>query len=414
MDPWELPGGLGMRETGRRGEGRGVVSEMKEMSGAKWTVSRFVPVMVLCAVCGAVLGIFRADACALPGLAGMLAGGVAGYGAGRLGRGDPLRFWAFGQRLWLAFAGALIYGWVQLLVAGAVHATPVDSPFYWISEVADGFLREPFFSMGQTGGVVLRAYSGTLTGGWWIFFNLLDAVLFAFLFLVSTGAGLFPDEKSGAEKEVLSGAGENDNGGDGERENDNGDDDEREGESTFEVERSPSVRAEPCGLVPEAPSRLALLGFVVVLLLLFGGSALARYVLDERFDPATYHPESLQELQRLAEGRWRFDAPDGVLLRTEKDLDLFVQVSGYGSLTAVTKGDTPFRLSLDKRGRRFTGLLYPLRPGTERVSSMPLSARLHIASDGSELHLAVTLFTIRGRLDPVLRAVRMDSSMKGP
>lgn len=386
--------------------------EMEEMSGARWTVFRFVPVVVLCAVCGAVLGIFRADVCALPGLAGMLAGGIAGYGAGRLGRGDPLRLWAFGQRLWLAFAGALVYGWVQLLVAGAVHATPADSPFYWIFEIADGLLREPFFSMGQTGGVVLRAYSGTLTGGWWIFFNLLDAALFAFLFLVSTGVGLFPDEKSGAEKEILSG--ENDDGGDGECENDSGGDDGHEGKTTLEAGRSLFVRAESCGLVPEAPSRLALFGFVAVLLLLFGGSALARYVLDERFDPTTYHPESLRELQRLAEGRWRFDVPDGVLLRTEKDLDLFVQVSGYGSLTAATRGDNPFRLTLDKRGRRFTGLLYPLRPGTERASSMPLSARLFIASDGSELHLAVTVFTTWGRLDPVLRAVRMDSSMKAP
>jgi hypothetical protein len=381
---------------------------MEEMSEVRWTVFRFMPAMVFCALCGAVLGIFRASACALPGLAGMLAGGIAGYGAGRLGRGDPLRFWGFGQRLWLAFAGALIYGWVQLLVAGAVHATPADSLFYWIFEVAEGLLREPFFSVGQTGGVALRAYSGKLTGGWWIFFNLLDAALFAFLFLVSAGAGLFPDEKSDPEEDVLSE--EKNDGGDGQREgrkNDHGV--VHEGDAAPETERSRSVRAESGGLVPEAPSRLALVGFVVVLLLLFGGSALARYVLDERFDPATYHPESLRELQRLVEGRWRFDAPDGVLLRTEKDLDLFVQVSGYGSLTAVSKGDNPFRLSLNKRGRRFTGLLYPLRSGTERVSSMPLSARLFIASDGSELYLAVTLFTTWGRLDPVLRAVRMDS-----
>lgn len=386
--------------------------EERSVSGLRWMGLRYMPIMAICAVCGAVLGIFRADACALPGLAGMLAGGVAGYGAGRLGRGDPLRFWTFGQRLWLALAAALVYGGVQLLAAGAVHATPADSPFYWIAEVAGGFLQEPFFSAGQTGGVVFRVYGGTLTGGWWIFFNLLDAELFVFLFLVSTGVGLFPDKKSGAEEDALSG--ENEDGGDGERESDNGGDDEHEGDVTFEAECPLPVRARTRGLVPEIPSRSTLLGFVAVILLLFGGSTLARYALDERFDPTTHHPESLRKLQHLAEGQWRFDAPDGVLLRTEKDLDLFVRVSGYGSLLATTEGDNPFRLSLDQHGRRFTGLLSPLRPMAGHVSPMPLSARLRIAPDGSELHLAVTLFTIRGRLDPVLRAVRVSPVEQSP
>jgi hypothetical protein len=65
MDPWNS-GGSEMRET-RRGERRVPGWRRCPERGGRVPLCA---VMVLCAVCGAVLGIFRADACALPGLAG--------------------------------------------------------------------------------------------------------------------------------------------------------------------------------------------------------------------------------------------------------------------------------------------------------------------------------------------------------
>ncbi len=173
----------------------------EDATGAAWIGRRFLPALAFCALAGAALGIFRGKVSFLAGVGGMIAGGAAGYAAGRLGRGDPDRLWTFGQRIWFALSGALVYGTAQLLTAAALRAGPGDSLFYWIGEMLGGFEREAFFSLGQTGGAILHTYRGTLTGGWWLFFNLLDGLLFAFLFLVSCGMGYFPSEPEEEDEE---------------------------------------------------------------------------------------------------------------------------------------------------------------------------------------------------------------------
>ncbi|HNW92394.1 MAG TPA: hypothetical protein PKM88_05735, partial [bacterium] len=67
----------------------------------------------------------------------------------------------------------------------------------WLPDVLNGYAQEPFV------GLVLRgtheSVAGGLEGIWWVLFVLVDAGLFAYLFLVGTTLGYFPAESVSAD-----------------------------------------------------------------------------------------------------------------------------------------------------------------------------------------------------------------------
>jgi hypothetical protein len=158
-------------------------------STAGWIVRRWAPVVALGLAAGAVAGALRGGVGFLVGIQGMLLLGVLGYVAGRIGRGDPERFWTFSQRIWLSLTIALVVGIVEVVVLSFVRAGPHDGALEWLGQVTSGYVSESGASLGQTGRVV-RGHVLTLTGGWWVFFTALDLVLGAFVFLATTVVGL--------------------------------------------------------------------------------------------------------------------------------------------------------------------------------------------------------------------------------
>lgn len=349
---------------------------MSQRGTAHWLAFRLLPGLFLCSLVAILSGLFRAQVCALPGLAGMVGGSLAGYGTGRLGRGDGPRLWDFGQRIWLTLAGAVVYVWGQLLVAGALHASPADSLFYWIAEMADGLMAEPFFSVGQTGGVLLRFYGGTLSGGWWIFFNALDGLLFALLFLVLLGMGLSPQ----------------------------GDDGPEETEGPDELDDGRKRGSSP-----------AFRGFIALVVVLAGTSCLAWHLLEGSGGGTLLPFRGQQGLEPLLAERWRFDGAKGPFSSDGGGGELLLRPSGRGALEGFFEGDSSFRLSLYRRGRGFRGLLWPLDPSREGAAfGRPLSVRLRFTPDGRKLHMALALFSTRGRRDLLLEASPIDPAPPFP
>ena len=314
-------------------------------SGTSWLLRRWLPSVLLGALTGAFFGWVRFRGSAWMGLAGMLAGAAAGYASGRLGKGDGGTFWGFGQRATLALGAALAYGAAQLLTAGSLHATPADTLLTWVGEVADGGLRERFFSMGQTGGTVLHLYRGTLTGGWWILFVLLDLVLFGFLFLVSCSMGLSRKE-----------------------------------------------------LAAPGPSRCALGASLALGLLLAAGSAGAWHFLEGPY-PSRFSPEEWRELEPYA-GTYRLVERDGQALPREKQPLLRFRVAAFDSLEGRMGRNT---LDATRRRTHFSGFLRR----SENPGALPLTFRLTFSPDASTLFLKVITFGPDGRKNLLFRGERM-------
>ena len=323
-------------------------------SPAAWLARRWVPAMLLCTLTGIFFGWIRVHGSAWIGVAGMIAGGAAGYGAGRLGDGDGATFWGFGQRFALALGGSAVYLAAQLLTAGALHGSPADTPFTWIGEMAQGGLRERFFSLGQTGGMVLHLYRGSLSGGWWGGFNFLDALLFAFLFLVSCGIGLSRKES----------------------------------------------------LPPPSPSRCAIWASLALTAALVAGVAGAWHLAEGPY-PSRFSPEERRELERLA-GTFRLTERDGTALPRGRQELLRIRAAGFDTLEGRLEGAT---FTVTRRRTHFSGLLFRRDPAT------PLPLRLVFSPDGTGLYLKIVTFTLQGRRNVVFRGVRegllQDSSPAG-
>ena len=130
----------------------------------------------------------------------MAAGGLTGYLCGRTGRGDPDEIWPPGQRLWLALGAAVLYGVGTAATVSVLRVGLMGAPLDWLVDVIGGTDGEFFFGTSRNS---YQSVSGTISGAWWVVFNLLDAGLFLPLFFVSSVAGF--DSESGARNTVVDG-----------------------------------------------------------------------------------------------------------------------------------------------------------------------------------------------------------------
>jgi hypothetical protein len=132
-------------------------------------------------------GLVRGYVLFVPGILGMAFGGFLGYATGLLARGDSASPRAFGPRLWLVAGAGLLYCVGTAAVVALVNVGTTGFPLEWLEDVLKGFEGEFFAGQSRNS---FQAVSGVLEGGWWVVFHLLDAGLFAFLFLVTNAVGL--------------------------------------------------------------------------------------------------------------------------------------------------------------------------------------------------------------------------------
>lgn len=96
------------------------------------------------------------------------------------GRRGPLHP-GFPGNLWYALL------WVSVFVAaepfGFGLAQPWFDPWGWVGRVVAGHTFEPVFGLSSLGGVVVRSFSLGCKGWFWVFMNLLDALLICALLM---------------------------------------------------------------------------------------------------------------------------------------------------------------------------------------------------------------------------------------
>ncbi len=158
------------------------------LSLASWILFRLAPSTLLVLAAGLLSGFFRTFQFFPAGLQGMVVGGLIGYVAGRIARGDRGGFSSFPLRAWASLSFGFAFVFVSIVTASILNAGPGDAPLSWILDVVDGSRKELFFSAGRH-----SAVAGRIDGAWWLLFNLLDACLFAFLCLAFMVVGFFPD-----------------------------------------------------------------------------------------------------------------------------------------------------------------------------------------------------------------------------
>ncbi len=315
------------------------------MSTPDWIARRWAPILLLGLVAGAAAGALRGSFGFAVGIQGMLVLGLLGYVSGRIGRTDPDRLWSFSQRLWLALTVAVVFGVAQVVVLSAVRAGPHDGALEWLGDVTNGYMAESGASLGQTGRVV-RGHVLTLTGGWWVFFTVLDLLLGAFVFLATSVVGL------GAPRET-------------------------------KAKAAPASRAA---------------GLLFVAVLAFGGLASGALVAWQRHESKSdvLSMDNLRRNRRLV-GAWELVEGDGLSRVPEPQRRFTVALVGMDSIAAVSD-DRAFVVGLDpvgRKGDRFSGRLDP-GPGFAwfAVPATPaypsgFEVRVVVAADGLSMDLVV-------------------------
>lgn len=311
-------------------------------SGIAWLAQ----VIVIATLVSAGVGLVRAQVSFLPGLSGLFVGALVGYLITATSRRVPLRYRAGTNLIWPALASAVLYVGVQHLVMGWHQASVVDSPLFWIREMFAGRGEEFYFSAG-TSGAFMRIQLGALSGGSWIFFNVLDTVFFFCLCFVAS----------------LSASG---------------------------------------GRVAK-PSPAPMLAALAVLVSVTGGYALAWQLLEaappiRHRSPAELRAELLAMGQATEmTGRWRFTAEDQRYRRSLMAEEFMVEPAGRGEYRGTSLGQPYFRFSVAPRGRlgnSHSGLIWYLRhehPSTEPDQVRGLSTvRMRYDPDRGEWVMVVS------------------------
>jgi len=317
-------------------------------------MKRFFPALGACALVGGLLGVLRAETLAFPGLQGMVAGSLLGSALGWNARGAAPVCWPFRARLALVLCAIPTYLAFHLGAFSFALARGADSPFFWLEEIAGGFHKEAFFSLGMTG-PLYRTFHGVMTGGGWIFFNLLDGIFFGVFLLILLGVGLgqrFERPAEGAETEMAS------------------------------------------------PLSCPFLTVMACAYLVLGSAGLWKlWHAVEVGPPPSFNPASWRALERYA-GPWRLVEEVPAIFRASGDRLFFLRVAGFEDLTGQSASGR-FSFSVTRRGSTYQGLLYTGRRDgkTWHPSGGAYPLRLRLAPDASFLEGAVTLFTVFGRRD---------------
>jgi hypothetical protein len=334
-------------------------SEDHAMRAPEWLLWRFIPVLGLSAAFGVVVGILRGGMPFLPGIQGMAIGLATGYAAGWLGRNDSPEYLSVGQRFFFGIAAACVFTSATLLTMGFMQAAPFEGPLEWLGEVSSGFIREPFYGVGN-----FRNYSGMLTGGWWRGFTFLDSGLYVFLFLVGAIAGIPRGNVPATDGSVAP-------------EDDGGDDSDG---------------------APREKTRVALGGLVGVLLLLGAG-----FVVLNAYEDAGSHvslsPDTLKIIRPLV-GRWILKDPAGVIRGTDEDRMFDLRLGGFDSLRGISVLPGRFAIDFTWWGGHYRGKIWL------SGRTMPLWVRMRPDEGNNSLRIVLFMYG-NGRRIVEMRAERV-------
>lgn len=311
------------------------------MKAMGWVMSRVVLLLVLTVFLGAVTALLRTGTGYFPGIQGLVTGALLAWLAGRIGRKDPPGWWSPGQRFWLWLNLTLTFGFTVLLTLSVLLAPPLAAPFDWLSDVLDGYREEYFF-----GGSLLRSYEGPMSGGWWLAFQVLDAIFFFGLGIVVLGSAFTPDQESGEEEE----------------------EDEEDEE-----------KSEPISM-PAGPST-ARWAFLIQWLLLLGGVMVLG--LSDRKVDAPFDREEMDLMQARA-GIYRFTDGQGLLAPSGEGGVFRLQPGMAGECWLLSEPEGAYRVALRGSGLVYEGLVY------RGDSAIPVRARF--AQDGRSVQLAGTVY----------------------
>lgn len=312
----------------------------------RWWMRIGAPLTLLAVGVGVAGGFLRAKAGFVPGIHGMLIGGVLAAVAARCARPDDAAAWGGGQRFWLWLNLTLTCGFASLTTLSILRSPPLGGTWEWLSDVAAGLIEEPFF-----GARAVNPIRGLLGGGWWIGLNALDLALCFFVGIVALGAAV---------------------------------------QSRIAVVDAPTTAR-----TPSRPARVAL---VVQWLLV----ALA-LVAWKRWESASNGSSfSLRDHARLAtlEGRYGFDDGQNLLATRGRAGTVRVEAAGGGGLVLHSEPEGGYTLFLNRTGSQYSGRLY-------RGGSM-LPVRVRFSDDGRELQLSGPTYGLgRRQADALVTARRV-------
>lgn len=322
------------------------------MTAAGWIAGRFLPLVLLAALTGLAVGFFRFRAGFIPGLQGMILGGLLGYLAGRIGRRDPEIYWAFNQRIWLSLSLALVCVSLQTFTVGALSA---GDPLAWLGDVLSDSRREFFIGYkGRYTSFGNHIMTGHLSGFWWMLFTAVEFGLMAFLSLAFTIIGLSPDKGEGDGTETAE-----------------------------DVEERESAR-------PVTRVGFACFALLVLIALAALGGTLAFSLIT---DSSLFEGVRLERL-RAYNGEWRIEGMDDVLAG-ENRLTLYAVTDRI--LTGVIGRKRDYVVNLrEEDGLPAGDLLTP--------SGKPVALRLEIAEGEQSLTIH---YTVPGQGEKQARAARI-------
>jgi len=332
-----------------------------------WLLRRLLPFVLIIVVATVIAGFARGLILFIPGIMGMAFGGLLGWTAGRIGRSDPETVWTFPLRVGLTLGAALFFGIGTAAVVSFINTPNMGLPLDWLAGVVGGTEGEVFFGTSRNS---FQNVEGVLTGVWWFVFSILDMLLFSFLFLVTLGVGLSPDD-------------DNEDG--------SFDDDGGIPGSPPPLPLEPGHSAPPLGFITFALFAILTLGALV---------SLAMWpVLGATANTGASEAHLLSELQ----GDWTFGEEAAFLGKTEEERTFTLQRGLGAELAGFSAVPTHFMLSMEmRRDGVFEGRINLGGRGL-------FSLRMRPSQDRNELSFSVDLWSATGRAERSLTARRIDA-----
>jgi hypothetical protein len=99
------------------------------------------------------------------------------------------------------------------------------------------------------------------------------------------------------------------------------------------------------------------------------------------------------------------DSGHGVFENTEEELRFTLKLAGFNMLAGESVGEGRYTMHVENRGSDFTGQLHSAREGG--LANLPTSFRMRPSADGLQLTMVFTVFTMQGRRDVAINAVKI-------
>jgi len=331
-----------------------------------WLLRRLLPYVLIVVAATVIAGFARGFILFVPGIMGMALGGLLGWTAGRIGRSDPETVWTFPLRVGLTLGAALFFGIGTAAVVSFINTPNMGLPLDWLAGVVAGTEGEVFFGTSRNS---FQNVEGVLTGVWWFVFSILDVLLFSFLFLVTLGVGLSPDDDS---------------------EDGPFEEDDEPQESPPPLPMEPGRTEPPLGLITFALFAVLALGSLV---------SLAMWPVLGTANTGASEARLLSELQ----GDWTFGEEAAFLGNTEAERTFTLQRGLGTELAGFSAVPTHFMLSMEmRRDGVFEGRINLGGRGL-------FSLRMRPSDDRSELGFSVDLWSATGRAERSLTARRVEA-----